>query len=590
MVPAKRPWSGTSNTVIKKLEYLLNDQLDNTSLSSEEICNKIGVSRSQLHRILKQETNLSLSHYVRKKRIEQAKRLLGNSKLRISEIADAVGINNHQNFTKYFGLEYGISPSKYRAKLEKEENSIPIDNQNTIAVLPFVNFSNDPDQEYFSDGMAEEIINLLAQETSLKVVGRTSAFAFKNKLVDLRTIGESLDVNYILEGSVRKAGKKVRITAQLIKVDDGYHLWSQKYDCDLTDIFRVQDEISASILEEIKDELLGGFAHPVSKRTNRDPEAYEYYLKGLHFLNKYSSTENFQKAIAYFERALVIEPDYTECLAEKASCYIQLWFFSQIDPADSVEKAQALLSKASKLDPNNVSVLVREAHLSTWHYWDIEAAKVLLGKALKIAPNNIDVHLHLSVALTYLGEYDKAEKVIQRSITLDPLSAILHFAHAWIFWYKNDLDKCKEILDELISFKPKFWGGHYLKAVVYLETGRSGIALDLAEESASLYPSSMTYGVLGQTHLLNGNFDETRKIVANIVAYMELFPVSNFDLGHLYMGLGEFEKSRDYFQKAFDAHEGRMLFLLPSCRKLGFLEKHPYFKPFFDHFKAVTNA
>ena len=578
------------NTVLQKLNVYIAHNIQNSTLSSDDVCNQIGVSRSQLHRILKQETQLSLSHFIRERRMEKAQNYLCNTDMRISEIADAVGINSHQNFTKYFKSAYGLNPTQYRAEHKDINTDRPHNNENTIAVIPFVNFSNDPEQEYFSDGITEEIINVLAQVPSLKVVGRTSAFAFKNKLDDLRSIGKSLDVNHILEGSVRKAGKKVRITAQLIKVDDGYHLWSQKYDCDLTDIFRVQDEISASILEEIKDELLGGIAHPVSKRTNRDPEAYEYYLKGLHFLNKYSSTENFQKAIAYFERALVIEPDYTECLAEKASCYIQLWFFSQIDPADSVEKAQALLSKASKLDPNNVSVLVREAHLSTWHYWDMKAAKVLLDKAIKIAPNNIDAHLHLSVALTYLGEYDKAEKVMQRGITLDPLSTILHFGHAWIFWYKNDLDKCEEVLDELISFKPKFWGGHYLKAVVYLETGRSGIALDLAEESATLYPSSMTYGVLGQTHLLNGNFDETRKIVSNIVAYIELFPVSNFDLGHLYMGLGEFEKSRDYFQKAFDAQEGRMLFLLPSCRKLSFLEKHPYFKPFFDHFKAVTNA
>ncbi len=576
------------NRVLKKLDILITHNIEHSALSADYVCKEVGVSRSQLHRILKQETQLSLSLYIRKKRIEKAKKLLSNTQMRIAEVAFAVGINSHQNFAKYFKSDFGISPTEFRVN-HTEKLESPQNRDNSIAVLPFVNFSNDKDQEYFSDGITEEIINVLAQVPELKVVGRTSSFAFKNKNEDLRAIGKSLGVHHLLEGSVRKAGNRLRITAQLVKVSDGYHLWSHNYECEIKDLFDIQDEISAAILSEIKDELLGGITHKVNRRTERSTEAHEYYLKGLYYLNQYSNEANFRKAIEYFEKALEVEPDYVECLSEMASCYIQLWFFSQIEAKSSVEIAKTLIDKALALDDPPASLLVREAHLKIWYFWDLKGAKTLLEKALKTIPNDVEAHMQLSVAMTYLRDFDLAEEHILKCITIDPLSAVLQFSYAWTMWYKNDLDKCEQIIDKLISFKPRFWGGHYLKAVVYLETQRSDKALEFAEESAALYPSSMTYALVAQTHLLNGDFDKTREIVANIEHHMNLFPVANFDLGHLYLGLGEFEKSRDYFQKALDAHEGRMLFLLPSCRKIPFIQKHPYFKPFFDQMKVVSS-
>ena len=520
--------------------------------------------------------------------MEKAKELLSNTQMRIAEIADAVGIRSHQNFTNYFKSAFNLNPTDFRSQ-NAHEQSHPSDlRENTIAVLPFVNFSDDKEQEYFSDGITEEIINVLAQVPALKVVGRTSSFAFKNKTDDLRTIGAALGVNHILEGSVRKARSKVRITAQLVKASDGYHLWSKKYDCELTDLFLVQDEISAAILIEIKDELLGGISHEVAKRKNIDPVAHEYYLKGLYYLNKFNSGENFRKAIDYFEQALQIEPHYVDCLSEMAACYIHLWFFSQIGATESLEKAKAILAKGYELAPEKASLRVRDAHLKIWHYWDFNGAKQLLEKALKVNPHNADLQLHLGVFATYIGDYELAEQSLLKAISIDPLSAILQFALAFSFWVKGDLDKCEIILDKLISFKPKFWGGLYLKGVVYLETQRSNDALEFAKKAAALYPSSMTLAVVAQTHLLNGNFKEAQNIAAGIEQNIDLFPVSNFDLGHLFMGFGDFEKSRDYFQRALDNGEGRMLFLITSCRKVPFIAKHPYFKPFFDQMKAAT--
>lgn len=576
------------NRVLQQLNILISHNIENVAISAAYLCDEIGVSRSQLHRILKQETQLSLSHYVRQQRMVKARDLLVHTTLRIYEIADAVGINSHQNFTTYFKAAYDLTPRDYRSMHSQTQIHARSQTENTIAVLPFVNFSNDKEQDYFSDGVTEEIINVLAQVPALKVVGRTSAFAFKNKTDDLRAIGKSLGVNHILEGSVRKAGHRVRITAQLIKVSDGYHLWSHNYDFELDDLFQIQDEISAAILIKIKEELLPDLSLDVNKRKGIAPEAHEHYLKGLYFLNKYSNAENFNKAINYFERTLEIEPTYVDALSALSSCYIQLWFFSQIDTSKSLEKAKHILSQIYKIAPESTSFMVREGHLKLWHYWDFKNCKLLLEKALKASPNNIELLLHFSTLLTYVGDYKLAEELFLKVISMDPLSPILQFGLAFSYWYKGDLDKCEKTIDKLISFKPRFWGGQYLKGVVYLETQRSGKALPFVQKAADLYPSSMTYALVAQTHLLNGNFEATQTIINQIEEHTHLFPVTNFDLGHLYMGLGQFEKSRDYLQKALDAHEGRMLFLIPSCRKIPFIKKHPYFKPFLDYMEAVT--
>ncbi len=198
---------------------------------------------------------------------------------------------------------------------QSHDNSSNISKSNhepfeSIAVLPFSNMSSDPEQEFFSDGISEEIINMLAQVPGLKVAGRTSAFSFKGKNQDLRLIGEQLNVNHILEGSVRKSGNKIRITAQLIKVADGYHLWSEKYDRELEDIFDIQDEISIAILNAIKIKLFGAAKEAVLKKYTDNPEAYQLYLQGRFYINKLASADGLNKAIEYFKAAIKIEPDY----------------------------------------------------------------------------------------------------------------------------------------------------------------------------------------------------------------------------------------------------------------------------------------
>src|SRR5450432_736095 len=233
-----------------------------------------------------------------------------------------------------------IAPTEYKMKTTS---------QNSIAVLPFANMSSDPEQEFFSDGISEEIINMLAQVPGLKVAGRTSSFSFKGKNQDLRIIGEQLNVNHILEGSVRKSGNKLRITAQLIKVADGYHLWSEKYDRQLEDIFDIQDEIALAILNAIKIKLLAAEREVVLKRYTDNTEAYELYLRGRSFITQFSA-EPISKALKYFEAAIKIEPEYALAYTGIAYCYLILWFFNHLSPEESLPGMLKAARKSLDLD------------------------------------------------------------------------------------------------------------------------------------------------------------------------------------------------------------------------------------------------
>ena len=220
----------------------------------------------------------------------------------------------------------------------------------SIAVLPFVNMSNDPEQEYFSDGISEEIINLLVQLPDLKVAGRTSAFSFKKKNKDIRFIGEKLNVNTILEGSVRRSGTRIRITAQLIEASTGFHLWSQKFDRELNDVFRIQDEIASAIVDQLQISLSGRHAEPKERVQTQNVEAYQLYLKGMAFF--YKRGLDMFEGLRCFEAALKLDPDYALALVGVADTYTMLCFHSYLPPEEGWPKASEAAGRALELGPD----------------------------------------------------------------------------------------------------------------------------------------------------------------------------------------------------------------------------------------------
>src|SRR5215204_4018460 len=260
---------------------------------------------------------------------------------------------------------------------------------NRLAVLPFVNMSADPENEYFSDGITEELLNALTKVEGLQVTSRTSAFAYKGKHDDVRDIGIKLNVDKILEGSVRKSGNRVRITAQLINAADGYHLWSENYDRNLTDIFEVQDEISGIIANKLRENLtLKEQSAPLVKVPTKNMAAYTCYLKGLHFRNKLTPADE-RKAIECCEKAIDIEPDYAEAYAMSAMAYGHLGSTGQVLPQKAFEIVHRFADKALELDSNLAEGYIAKGNAYLYYDWKWKEAFEALQKAIEINPGAV---------------------------------------------------------------------------------------------------------------------------------------------------------------------------------------------------------
>jgi adenylate cyclase len=293
----------------------------------------------------------------------------------------------------------------------------------SIAVLPFVNMSNDPEQEYFTDGISEEIINMLVQIPTLKAAGRTSAFSFKNKNEDLRLIGEKLNVNTILEGSVRKSGNRIRITAQLIEVSTGFHVWSQKFDRELNDVFIIQDEIAKAIVDQLQVTLEGKPAMPKERLQTQNVEAYQLYLKGMAFFYK-RGTHMFE-GIRCFEHALKIDPDYALALAGMADSYTMLCLHSYMPPEEAWPKASAAANRALELGQELAEVQSAIATIALLFERNWAKAENKYLTALNLNPRYLQARCWY--ALFYLQvvrrDHEEALKHARLAVEYDPLSS-----------------------------------------------------------------------------------------------------------------------------------------------------------------------
>ncbi|HSA92825.1 MAG TPA: hypothetical protein VLE48_07430, partial [Terriglobales bacterium] len=291
----------------------------------------------------------------------------------------------------------------------------------SIAVLPFANLSSSPDDEYFSDGITEEITNALARVPGMKVAARTSAFSFKGKNVPAGEIGRSLNVGTILEGSLRRAGKKLRITAQLVNVADGCHLWSERYDRELDDIFAVQDEIATAIARKFEVSA-GGPSGPLVKPATRNMEAYELYLKGLHARQHFGT--NLTGALDFFERAAARDPEFAPAHASLAQTYSTLALTAALRPSDGMPKAKAAAMRALELDGSLAEAHCALAVVSMLYDWDWEAAEKGLLRALELSPNDSQASFYYGhFYLAYVaGQPEKGAELCRRAWEGDPLA------------------------------------------------------------------------------------------------------------------------------------------------------------------------
>jgi TolB-like protein len=325
--------------------------------------------------------------------------------------------------------------------------------EKSVAVLPFVNMSSDPEQEFFSDGISEEILNVLTRIPNLKVAARTSSFQFKGQTLDIADIARQLKVNHVLEGSVRKAGNQIRITAQLIEAESGYHLWSDTFDRELENVFAIQDEIAGAIATELKTRLAGEALHgsqPVAM------EAYELYLKGRSLVAT-RRKENLLEAIGILESAIELEPGYAAAMATLSKAHMVLpWFSRETHAGESREKAREWASRALELDPRNSEALSTMGIVFSESDMNPEAALELLRKAVEENPGSVAANNFLGDVAFRTGDMEAALLYESRAAELDPLGPIQLTDLANVYWMMGDYEKVREMANRALELDPEF--------------------------------------------------------------------------------------------------------------------------------------
>lgn len=313
------------------------------------------------------------------------------------------------------------------------------EDQNSVAVLAFANLSDEKDNEYFSDGISEELLNVLANVPALKVAARTSAFYFKGKQAPTADIARQLGVAYLVEGSVRKAGNRVRISAQLIRAADGFQVWSGNFDRELKDIFGVQDEIAGLIATNLRLKI--GEPHGSAKPAI-GPEAFQLFLAGRERVER-AGTADLNAGIDCFQRAVVAEPDYAAAWARMARAYIQLARWGGIDAATGFAEARKAVTKAAALEPDSPEVLVALGWVRRTADWDWRGARQSFRRALELQPNNPDTLADTAVLIFNLGQTGEGIELARRAVDLDPLNAATHLNVCLLFQFAGQLNKAE---------------------------------------------------------------------------------------------------------------------------------------------------
>ena len=419
----------------------------------------------------------------------------------------------------------------------------------SIAVLPFVDMSPEKDQEYFSDGLAEELLNDLAKIQGLRVAARTSSFQFKGKTEDLRTVGEKLNVGAVLEGSVRKEGKKLRITAQLIKTSDGFHLWSETYDRDLNDIFAVQEDIAHAVAGSLKVTLLGGTAAAPSAQ-GKNADAYNAYLQGQYFRAR-RNKENLEKAAGYFEQAIKIDSGYAPAWAALAGARTSQVGLGYLPVDEGYRKAREEVARALVLDPNLADAHAAMGWIKRTYDWDWAGADASYQHALALEPGNATVVRGAGSLAATLGRFDEALSLDRRAIELDPLN-VSNYSNRGVHAYRAaQLDDAVAAFKKALELSPERAATHEALGRVYLVQGHPQEALAEMEKEPDLtwrgQGLALAYYALGKKK-------ESDVALSEYVA--KFHAEGAFQIAEVYAFRGESDRAFEWLERAYTQRDG----------------------------------
>jgi TolB-like protein/DNA-binding winged helix-turn-helix (wHTH) protein/Tfp pilus assembly protein PilF len=420
-------------------------------------------------------------------------------------------------------------------------------NNTSIAVLPFADMSPAKDQEYFSDGLSEQLINDLAKVSGLRVVGRSSAFQFRGKNEDLRDVGRKLGVANILEGSVRREGNHVRITAELIKGDDGFQLWSQTYDRKMNDIFAVQDEIARAATDALQLKLLGSNGQPVaSTLRSTNPEAYQAYLQANYFLGLGAGKEDIGKALAYVDTAINLDEKYAPAWALRASVQNMMAEVGLTDVTEGFRKARDDAERAIALDPTSATAYLALARTQIYHDWDWDTADTCLTKATALEPGSAEVFRVRSYLSRALGNLDQAVKLYEQDVALDPLRANSRLGLGYLLYMAGRYDEAQPVLQKALDLNPQAAFAHANLGKILIAEEKPQQALAEIEKEPidweKLTDLALVYHALGREPDSNAS-------LAELIAKHDTD--SAYQIAQVYAYRGESDKSLEWLERAY---------------------------------------
>jgi serine/threonine protein kinase/tetratricopeptide (TPR) repeat protein len=421
----------------------------------------------------------------------------------------------------------------------------------SIAVLPFRDMSPSHDQDYFCEGIAEELINALTQIAGLRVAARTSAFQFKDKDLDVRRVGSELGVESVLEGSVRKAGSRLRITAQLINVADGYHLWSEKYDRELEDVFAIQDEISIAIVEKLKGKLLKEEKSKLVRRYTENEEAYNLYLKGRFYWNRRHEGW-IEKAIELFQQAVEKDPLFAPGYVGIADCYNIATVLALMEPRIAYPKSKDAVAKALAIDEGLAEAHAALGWIKTFHDWDWAGAEREFLRTFELNPSYANAHYYYSLYLCIMRRSDEAFAESSRALELDPVSLVFNTIQGVTLSWGRRFDAAIEQYKKTLDMDPNFFIANLYLGFAFAGKQMWREATEAVARALAVSPRNpLALGSLGYAYASSGRRREALEVLERLEELSRERFVGSYCKAFVYLGLGDDDRVFEYLEKAF---------------------------------------
>lgn len=431
----------------------------------------------------------------------------------------------------------------------------------SVAVLPFADMSPAKDQDYFGEGLAEELIHALARVQGIRVVARTSAFALKGLKLDVREIGKTLGVRAVLEGSVRKAGDRLRVTAQLVDAATGLHIWSERFDREERDVFDIQEEISLAIVEHLRVTLLIGEKTALRKRSTADTEAYNFYLKGLYFMAR-PSPESIQKALDFFRQAIDRDPNFALAHAGVANVFFTMGNVNLSPPAEIFPKAMAALERTLALDPDLAEAHGLAAYLQFWFEWNWEAAEKSIGRVLELNPGDAMGRGMHAWMLLLRKRFDEGLAEMKRALTIDPLAPLLYAYSIGLHWIAGRCDEALADFLRIQQIEPNFGLAYVQAGYAYLRKGLIDEAIETFQKGRQFFtPPGWAESALVICYLKKGDRERAEKTLAQMLEDRKKLPVSATCLAEGFAALGDLDTAFEWLETAVQERDSMTIII-----------------------------